>query len=202
MARPPADLPRNFASALPPVTLVLGGARSGKSRFAESLITATPGLWVYLATGEAGDAEMAARIRHHREQRGEGWITIEETLDLSGALHRAAGEGRAILVDCLTLWVSNLMAAGRDVTAETERLIAALLQVAAPIIFVANEVGLGIVPDNALARAFRDEAGRVNQAVAAAATRVYFVAAGLPLVMKDETAVASVHRIERKNART
>ncbi len=115
---------------------------------------------------------------------------------------RAAGEGRAILVDCLTLWVSNLMAAGRDVTAETERLIAALPQITAPIVFVANEVGLGIVPDNALARAFRDEAGRCNQAVAAAATRVYFIAAGLPLVMKDESAVASVHRIERKNART
>ena len=202
MARPPADLPRNFAPALPSVTLVLGGARSGKSRFAESLITTTSGPWVYLATGEAGDAEMAARIRHHRERRGEGWITIEETLDLSGALQRAACVGRAILVDCLTLWVSNLMAANRDVTAETERLVAALPQVTAPIIFVANEVGLGIVPDNALARAFRDEAGRVNQAIAATATRVYFIAAGLPLMMKDETAIASVHRIQRKNART
>ncbi len=117
-----------LATALPAVTLVLGGARSGKSRFAEGLIAAAPGPWVYLATGEAGDAEMAARIRHHRERRGEGWITIEETLDLSGALQRAAGEGRAILVDCLTLWVSNLMAVGRGVTAETERLIAALPQ--------------------------------------------------------------------------
>jgi adenosylcobinamide kinase/adenosylcobinamide-phosphate guanylyltransferase len=202
MARPPADLPRNFASALPPVTLVLGGVRSGKSRFAEGLITAAPGPWVYLATGEAGDAEMAARIRHHRERRGEGWITIEETLELPGALHRAAGEGRVILVDCLTLWVSNLMAAGRDVTVETGRLVAALPQISSAIVFVANEVGLGIVPDNALARAFRDEAGRVNQAIAAAAARVYFIAAGLPLVMKDETAIASVHRIERKNART
>ena len=202
MARPPADLPRNFASALPAVTLVLGGARSGKSRFAEGLIAATPGPWVYLATGEAGDAEMAARIRHHRERRGEGWITIEETLDLPGALSRAAGESRAILVDCLTLWVSNLMAASRDVTAETQRLITALPRTSSPIVFVANEVGLGIVPDNALARAFRDEAGRVNQAIAAAATRVYLIAAGLPLVMKDETAIASVHRIERKNART
>lgn len=202
MARPPADLPRSFATPLPAVTLVLGGARSGKSRFAESLFAATPGPWIYLATGEAGDAEMAARIRHHRERRGEGWITIEETLDLSDALHGAAGKGRAILVDCLTLWVSNLMAAGRDVTAETKCLIAALPQVAAPIIFVANEVGFGIVPDNALARAFRDDAGSVNQAIAAAADRVYFIAAGLPLVMKDETAAASVHRIERKNART
>jgi adenosylcobinamide kinase/adenosylcobinamide-phosphate guanylyltransferase len=202
MARPPADHPRNLATALPPVTLVLGGARSGKSSFAESLIAAAPKPWVFLATGQAGDAEMATRIRHHRERRGEGWITIEEPLDLTGALHRAAGEGGAVLVDCLTLWVSNLMAASRDVAVETARLGDSLPVIATPIVFVANEVGLGIVPDNALARAFRDEAGRVNQAVAAAATRVYFVAAGLPLVMKDETAVASVHSIARKNARS
>jgi adenosylcobinamide kinase/adenosylcobinamide-phosphate guanylyltransferase len=202
MARPPADHPRNFASALPPVTLVLGGARSGKSRFAESLISAALKPWVYLATGQTGDAEMAARIRHHRERRGEGWITIEEPLELPGVLHRAAGEGRAILVDCLTLWVSNLMAASRDVADETARLIDSLAKIATPIIFVSNEVGLGIVPDNALARAFRDEAGRVNQAAAAAANRVYFVAAGLPLLMKDETAVATVQSIARKNARS
>src|SRR5262245_2771558 len=202
MARPPADLPRKPAVPLPPVTLVLGGARSGKSRFAENLITAAPGPWVYLATGEAGDAEMAARIRHHRERRGKGWRTVEEPLDLAGALHRAAGEGTAILVDCLTLWISNLMAAGRDVAAEAKRLIAALPKLSTPVIFVSNEVGLGIVPDNALARAFRDEAGRVNQAVAAAAHRVYFIASGLPLVMKEEATVASIHRIERKNVRS
>ncbi|HEY7688469.1 MAG TPA: bifunctional adenosylcobinamide kinase/adenosylcobinamide-phosphate guanylyltransferase [Dongiaceae bacterium] len=198
MARPPADLPRK-PSTLPAVTLVLGGARSGKSRFAEALVTAAPGPWVYLATGEAGDDEMAARIRHHRDRRGEGWRTVEEPLDLAGALRRAAGEGRALLVDCLTLWISNLMAAGRDVAGETERLVAALPEVAVPIVFVANEVGLGIVPDNALARAFRDEAGRANQTIAAAAGRVYFIAAGLPLVMKDETAVASIHQMPRKN---
>jgi adenosylcobinamide kinase/adenosylcobinamide-phosphate guanylyltransferase len=185
MARPPAELPRNFASALPAVTLVLGGARSGKSRFAESIIAAAPGPWVYLATGEAGDAEMAARIRHHRERRGEGWITIEETLDLPGALHRAAGKGRAILVDCLTLWVSNLMAASRDVKPETERLIAALPQVAAPIIFVANEVGLGIVPDNPLARRFRDLQGRLNQDLAAEAARVVMMVAGVAVPVKS-----------------
>jgi adenosylcobinamide kinase/adenosylcobinamide-phosphate guanylyltransferase len=201
MARPPADHLRNLGMPLPAVTLVLGGARSGKSRFAENLVTATPGPRVYLATGEAGDPEMAARIRHHRERRGEGWSTVEEPLDLTGALHRAAGEGATILVDCLTLWISNLMAAGRDVAAETEQLVAALPKISAPIVFVSNEVGLGIVPDNALARAFRDEAGRANQAVAAAADRVYFIAAGLPLVMKDEATVASIHRIERKNAR-
>jgi adenosylcobinamide kinase / adenosylcobinamide-phosphate guanylyltransferase len=200
MARPPADHPQTFGSPLPAVTLVLGGARSGKSSFAEGLITASLGPWIYLATGEAGDSEMAARIRHHQERRGEGWRTVEEPLALVGALRRAAGEGRAILVDCLTLWICNLMAGGRDVVAETDRLIEALPQIATPIVFVSNEVGLGIVPDNALTRAFRDEAGRVNQAVAAAANRVYFIAAGLPLVMKDETAVASIHRIERKNA--
>lgn len=202
MARPPADLPRNPPSPLPAVTLILGGARSGKSRFAESLITASPGPWVYLATGHAGDAEMASRIRHHRERRGAGWRTVEEPLDLAGALSRAAGEGRAILVDCLTLWISNLMAAGRDVALETERLIAALPKISIPMVFVANEVGLGIVPDNALARAFRDEAGRVNQAIAATADRVYFIAAGLPLVMKDEPAVAAVHSIPRKHIRS
>jgi len=202
MARPPADLSRNLAPALPAVTLILGGARSGKSRFAESLIAASPGPWVYLATGEAGDAEMAARIRHHRARRGKGWRTVEEPLDLVGALDRAAGEGRAILVDCVTLWVSNLMAASRDLPTETATLIAALPQIATPIVFVANEVGLGIVPDNALARAFRDEAGRVNQAIAAVANRVYFVAAGLPLVMKDETAIAAIHSISRKNVRS
>lgn len=202
MARPPADLPRNLPSPLPAVTLILGGARSGKSRFAESLIAASPGPWVYLATGESGDAEMAARIRNHRARRGDDWRTVEEPLDLAGALGRATGKGRAILVDCLTLWISNLMAAGRDVALETERLIATLPRISTPIVFVANEVGLGIVPDNALARAFRDEAGRVNQAIAAVADRVYFVAAGLPLVMKDESAVAAIHSMPRKNARS
>lgn len=202
MARPPADLSRKFDAALPAVTLILGGARSGKSRFAEGLIAAAPAPWVYLATGEAGDAEMAARIRHHQERRGERWRTIEEPLDLPGALHRAADVGRTVLVDCLTLWVSNLMATSRDVMAETEALVAALPQISTPIVFVANEVGLGIVPDNALARAFRDEAGRVNQAIAAVADRVYFVAAGLPLVMKDETAVTAIHSIARKNVRS
>jgi adenosylcobinamide kinase / adenosylcobinamide-phosphate guanylyltransferase len=202
MARPPAGLPRKPSTPLPAATLVLGGARSGKSRFAEHLIAAAPGPWVYLATAEARDAEMAERIRRHRGRRGEGWRTVEEPLDLAAGLHCAAREGRAILVDCLTLWVSNLMAAGRDVAEETGRLVAALPQLSAPIVFVSNEVGLGIVPDNSLARAFRDEAGRVNQAVAAAADRVYFIAAGLPLLMKDETAAAAIHRIERKSARS
>lgn len=139
---------------------------------------------VYLATAQALDAEMAARIARHRAERGRDWTTIEEPLELAAALERGARAGQPILVDCLTLWLSNLMGAGRGVEAEIARLLAALKVLPAPVVFVSNEVGLGIVPDNALARAFRDEAGRLNQAVAAAADRVVFLVAGLPLALK------------------
>jgi adenosylcobinamide kinase / adenosylcobinamide-phosphate guanylyltransferase len=166
------------------VTLVLGGARSGKSAYAERLI-GDGGL--YLATAEAGDEEMAERIRLHRQRRGAGWQTIEEPLDLAGALERHAGADRPVLVDCLTLWLSNLMAAERDVEAETQRLIERLEALPCPLVLVSNEVGLGIVPVTPLGRAFRDHAGRLNQRVAAAADRVIFVAAGLPLTLKDAT---------------
>jgi adenosylcobinamide kinase/adenosylcobinamide-phosphate guanylyltransferase len=172
-------------ASLPPITLVLGGARSGKSAYAEGLIVpgaGTPGL--YLATAAAGDAEMAARIAHHRARRGAAWTTLEEPLALADALSRHARADRPILVDCLTLWVSNLMHAGHDVAAATEALVAALPTLAGPVVFVSNEVGNGIVPDNALARQFRDAAGRLNQAVAAAAQCVVLVTAGLPLVLK------------------
>lgn len=172
-----------MTASLPRVTLVLGGARSGKSRHAEMLVRAAGG-GVYLATAQALDAEMAARIARHRAERGRDWTTIEEPLELAAALERGARAGQPILVDCLTLWLSNLMGAGRGVEAETARLLAALKVLPAPVVFVSNEVGLGIVPDNALARAFRDEAGRLNQAVAAAADRVVFLAAGLPLALK------------------
>lgn len=172
-------------SPLPPVTLILGGARSGKSAFSERLVAAR-GPAVYLATAEAGDDEMAERIRRHKERRGDEWTTVEEPLELAGALRRHCGKVRPVLVDCLTLWLSNIMAAGRDVEKETEALSGALDGLPGPVVLVANEVGLGIVPDNALARAFRDHAGRLNQKVAAAADRVYFVAAGLPTVLKDE----------------
>lgn len=168
---------------LPRATLVLGGARSGKSRYAENLVRQAGG-GIYLATAQALDAEMAARIARHRADRGSGWTTVEEPLDLAGALARAAEAGQPILVDCLTLWLSNLMGAGRTVTAETVRLLDTLKTISVPIVLVSNEVGLGIVPDNALARAFRDEAGRLNQAVAQAADRVVFLAAGLPLSLK------------------
>ena len=173
--------------ALPKVTLVLGGARSGKSRFAEGLIAAHPGRPVYLATAQAGDAEMAERIRRHRARRGDAWTTIEEPLDLPRALASATRDKAAVLVDCLTLWLSNLMAAGRDVERETQSLVESLPEPRrAASCFVSNEVGLGIVPDNALARAFRDHAGFLHQAIAAAADRVYFIAAGLPLLLKKE----------------
>jgi len=173
------------AMKLPPVTLVLGGARSGKSSYAEGLAESQPGSCRYLATAAAGDGEMAARIAEHRRRRGARWRTHEETLDLAGALAAAASAEAVVVVDCLTLWLSNILLAELDVNNECGKLIAALPSLPGPVIFVSNEVGLGIVPENALARRFRDEAGRLNQAVAAAAQSVVFVAAGLPLTLKS-----------------
>ncbi|MFQ5938966.1 MAG: bifunctional adenosylcobinamide kinase/adenosylcobinamide-phosphate guanylyltransferase [Alphaproteobacteria bacterium] len=174
---------------LPPVTLILGGAGSGKSAFAASLIEAclgrTAGGGIYLATAEPGDPEMAERIRRHRERRGRGWTTLEEPVRLVEALVAHARPEGPILVDCLTLWLSNLMGAGSDIAAETRRLAEALPGLRGPVVFVSNEVGLGIVPDNAPARAFRDHAGRLHQLLAASADRVVLMAAGLPLVLKD-----------------
>jgi adenosylcobinamide kinase/adenosylcobinamide-phosphate guanylyltransferase len=168
------------------VTLVLGGARSGKSRFAEALLEAEAPRGLYIATAEPGDAEMAARIAHHRARRGPRWETLEAPLDLATALRRAPRPDRPVLVDCLTLWLSNLLHAGRDVEAAVDDLVTMLPRLEGKVVLVGNEVGLGIVPDNALARAFRDHAGRLNQRVAAAAQRVVFVAAGLPLILKAE----------------
>lgn len=165
-----------------PLTLVLGGARSGKSGYAESIITALPAPWVYIATAQAFDEEMRNRIAAHRAQRKAGWTTVEAPLDVSGAL--VAATGRPVLVDCLTLWLTNLLLCGRDVAAATARLDAALDARDAPTVLVANEVGLGIVPDNALARDFRDHAGRLNQHLAALANSVLFLVAGLPVRVK------------------
>lgn len=178
---------------LPRVTLVLGGARSGKSRHAESLIEAAldAGSCVgatYLATAEPGDAEMAARIEAHRRRRGGRWRTVEEPLELAAALRGEARPERPVLVDCLTLWLSNVVLAGRDATAESAGLAACLRDLAGPVVLVGNEVGLGIVPDNRLAREFRDRAGLLNQTVAETADRVLFVAAGLPMTLKDRGA--------------
>lgn len=177
-------------TGLPPVTLVLGGARSGKSRHAEALVEAQPGACIYLATAEAGDAEMAERIARHRERRGPRWETVEEPLELAATLADVAGPERAVLVDCLTLWLSNLMAAERDPLAETEELVACLRSLSGPVVFVSNEVGLGVMPDNALARAFVDHAGRLHQALGEAAQSVRFLAAGQVLHLKTPAADA------------
>jgi adenosylcobinamide kinase/adenosylcobinamide-phosphate guanylyltransferase len=167
-------------------TLVLGGARSGKSAFAEKLIGDSGFARVYLATATAGDDEMKARIAHHRAQRGEGWTTIEEPLALTEALSREAANGRAVLVDCLTLWLSNLMLAERDPESESRALAAFLHAAPHPIVLVSNEVGLGLVPDTPLGRRFRDAQGRLNQIVAALVPNVVFIAAGLPLWLKNQ----------------
>lgn len=164
---------------------VLGGARSGKSRFAEGLCTATGYERHYLATGRAWDEEMRQRIHQHREDRGPLWTTHEEPLALCETLTRLDQPGRVVLVDCLTLWLTNLMMEeGRDIAADSAAIAALLPRLTASVILVSNEVGLGIVPENRMARDFRDHAGRLHQMIAAAADEVFFVAAGLPLKMK------------------
>ncbi|MGA7486563.1 MAG: bifunctional adenosylcobinamide kinase/adenosylcobinamide-phosphate guanylyltransferase [Xanthobacteraceae bacterium] len=165
------------------LTLVLGGARSGKSRYAESLITACAPPWIYVATAQACDDEMAQRILAHRARRIAGWQTIEAPHDLAGALAAAPAQA-PLLVDCVTLWLSNRMLADADLDAEIVRLEDALAGHTGIVVLVSNEVGYGIVPDNALARRFRDAQGRVNQRLAARADRVTLVVAGLPLVVK------------------
>ncbi len=167
--------------------LVLGGRRSGKSRFAERLVLGSGLRPVYLATATAGDEEMAARIAMHRAHRGEAWRTLETSLLLPDALAGAATAGSAVLVDCLTLWLANLMEAGLDIGNETTALIAALEAAAGPVVIVSNDVGGGIVPDNALARRYADVHGILNQTVAAAVGRVVLMTAGLPLLLKPST---------------
>lgn len=174
-----------MTATLPRLTLVLGGARSGKSQFAEGLVTSQPAPWVYIATGEARDAEMTERIAEHMRRRGPGWITREVPFELADLIYEQAANSQPILIDCLTLWLTNLMLAGRDVEAERARFLDALTHARAPIVVVSNEVGLGIVPENALARAFRDEQGRLNAAVAKHANYVVLMAAGLPLTLKQ-----------------
>ncbi len=163
------------------ITLVLGGARSGKSQYAEKLIEKKGGGF-YLATSRVWDAEMAERVQIHQQRRNELWQTIEEPVHIHDLIVQAE---QPMLVDCLTLWLSNLMEEEADIEAETQRLCTALKAAQSDIVLVSNEVGLGIVPDNALARKFRDHAGRLNQAVAQTADRVLFMAAGLPLTMKE-----------------
>ncbi len=171
MPEPPASL-----------TLVLGGARSGKSRHAESIVTALPGPWVYIATAQDFDGEMRDRIADHRARRASGWNTVETPVDVASALAMAAEH--PTLLDCLTLWLTNLLLGGHDVAAATAALDTALEARHAPTVLVANEVGLGIVPDNALGREFRDQAGLLNQHMAARADSVLFMVAGFPMRVK------------------
>ena len=163
------------------VSLILGGARSGKS--ARALALACRPRRVFVATAEALDDEMTARIEKHRAERGAEWELVEEPLELCRALNAVPAEAVAV-VDCLTLWLSNLMHHGRDPEEEGERLVAALGRTVARVVIVSNEVGLGLVPGDALSRAFRDEQGRLNRRVAEVADHVEFVAAGLPLTLK------------------
>jgi adenosylcobinamide kinase / adenosylcobinamide-phosphate guanylyltransferase len=162
------------------VTLILGGARSGKSRIAEGLCV---GPRTYIATAQAFDDEMRERIAAHKVQRGAGWTTIEAPMELVAALEQARG---IVLVDCLTLWLSNLLLAEKDCLAFVDQLLAALRKSKSNIVLVSNEVGLSIVPENRLGRAFRDIQGIANQRIAAVADNVVFVAAGLPLVLKGQ----------------
>lgn len=163
------------------VMLVLGGARSGKSQLAEDWTLRFPGPHTYLATAEARDGEMTERIARHRARRQATWMTIEEPVELVPALLRGTGP---VLVDCLTLWLTNLMLSGRDWEGEAEALILLLPRLRRPVILVSNEVGLGLVPETPLGREFRDAAGLLNQGVAAVADTAALVVAGLPLFLK------------------
>lgn len=174
-----------MTGSLPPLTLVIGGARSGKSAFAEGLVTTTSRPRRYIATAEAWDDEMRDRIDRHRLDRGVDWTTVEAPLDLPAALASAAAV-EVVLIDCATLWLTNHLLADHDLGHETASLITALATCAAPVVMVSNEVGWGIVPENALARQFRDAQGRLNQRLAAEAGLVVAVIAGLPLVLKGQ----------------
>ena len=168
--------------------LVLGGARSGKSRYACGLAEASGHVPVLIATASAGDAEMTERIARHRAERAARWHVVEEPLALVETLITEAARDRVVLVDCVTFWLANLFFAGADIERETERLAAAAGRLAGSAIFVANEVGFGIVPDNAMGRRFRDAQGWLNQRLAAACDHVVLMAAGLPLVLKPQPA--------------
>ncbi|WP_245259359.1 bifunctional adenosylcobinamide kinase/adenosylcobinamide-phosphate guanylyltransferase [Methylobacterium sp. 77] len=172
----------------PRMTLVLGGARSGKSLHAERMIESCPAPWLYLATAQAWDDEMRERIALHRERRPPEWITRDVPIDLAQAI--AASDG-PVLVDCLTLWLTNLILSEADVEAASAALIEACERAPGPVVLVGNEVGLGIVPDNALARRFRDAAGRLHQRLAARADHVVFMVAGLPMIVKPQPGAAA-----------
>ncbi|MBN8629402.1 MAG: bifunctional adenosylcobinamide kinase/adenosylcobinamide-phosphate guanylyltransferase [Rhodobacterales bacterium] len=174
-----------MSGSLPSLTLILGGARSGKSAFAERLIIGSGRPRRYIATAEAWDDEMRERIAQHRRDRAGDWTTVEAPLDLAAALAAAPAED-AVLIDCATLWLTNHLLAEHDLARETRRLVTALADCRAPVVIVSNETGWGIVPENALARRFRDEQGRLNQRLAAEAGLAVAVIAGLPMVLKGQ----------------
>lgn len=165
------------------LTLVLGGARSGKSRHAEAIVEACSPPWIYLATAQAFDDEMVARIAQHRTRRNANWQTHETPIEVADFLAQAP-EGRPLLLDCATLWLTNVMLAERDVDAECCRLLDVLQKPLGPWVVVSNEVGSGIVPENTLARRFADEAGKLNQAIAARADTVLLMVAGIAMRVK------------------
>jgi len=167
------------------LTLVLGGARSGKSRYAEQLVMGSPAPWIYIATAEPFDDEMKARIDEHKDRRSDDWDTIDAPTDLAGAIEDAP-EDCTVLVDCLTLWLNNLMFRKINIETAIGNLEAALAERDAPTVLVSNAVGFGIVPDNAEARRFRDLQGRLNQRMAALAGRVVLMVAGIPVLVKGE----------------
>ncbi|MEE2997989.1 MAG: bifunctional adenosylcobinamide kinase/adenosylcobinamide-phosphate guanylyltransferase [Pseudomonadota bacterium] len=170
----------------PSSIFVLGGASSGKSIYAEELVARLPGAPIYLATAQAFDDEMVDKVEAHRRRRGDDWTTVEEPYDLPEAISTYGAADTVLLADCLTLWLFNLISVERDIADETEALIKAISGVEGRIVLVSNEIGLGLVPDNEVGRNFRNLHGTLNQAVAAAADRVVFIAAGLPVTLKGE----------------
>lgn len=167
------------------ITLILGGTRSGKSSFAQKLAEESRKNLLYIATAEAFDQEMTDRIERHQHDRGPDWQTIEESRDIAATIATRSSPQVTILVDCLTIWLSNLMLTDTDIEAASEKLIDALKAAPGPVILVSNEVGSGIVPENPLGRKFRDESGRMNQRVAAISDNVALIVAGLPLCLKS-----------------
>jgi adenosylcobinamide kinase/adenosylcobinamide-phosphate guanylyltransferase len=172
------------SAELPRLSLILGGARSGKSGYAETLVSSLPPPWIYVATAEALDREMRERIEYHRNRRDERWKTADAPRDLPETIQRLADVHQPMLIDCLTLWLSNCLLASLDLQEANDRLITALERAPGPVVLVSNEVGWGVVPDTPLGRRFRDEQGRLNQRVANIADRVVMMVAGLPLTLK------------------
>lgn len=170
---------------LPPLTFILGGAASGKSRIAENLVISSGRPRIYLATAQAFDDEMRSKVAVHRAQRGPDWTTIEEPVEIAPKLTERQAD-QIVLLDCVTLWLTNVILAERDEEADAAALLEALKAAPCPVVVVSNEVGLGIVPDNALSRRFRGAQGRLNQALAAQANLVVNMIAGLPQVLKGE----------------